>query len=57
MTNELVTVIGGSGFIGRHLVRMLAERGTRVRVAVRHPEDAVVPAYLGRYRRAGAALA
>ena len=36
MTN-LVTVFGGSGFLGRHVVRALAEAGYRVRVAVRHP--------------------
>lgn len=35
---RLITVFGGTGFIGRHLVRRLASRGERVRVAVRHPE-------------------
>jgi uncharacterized protein YbjT (DUF2867 family) len=39
--NKLVTVFGGSGFVGRHVVRALAQRGYRVRVAVRHPELAV----------------
>ncbi len=34
----LVTVFGGSGFLGRHVVRALAYRGYRVRVAVRRPE-------------------
>ena len=38
---KLVTVFGGSGFVGRHVVRALAKRGYRVRVAVRHPELAV----------------
>jgi uncharacterized protein YbjT (DUF2867 family) len=42
MTREtsplLVTVIGGSGFVGRHTVRALARRGYRVRVAVRRPD-------------------
>jgi uncharacterized protein YbjT (DUF2867 family) len=34
----LITVFGGSGFLGRHVVRALAYRGYRVRVAVRRPE-------------------
>jgi NADH dehydrogenase len=34
----LVTVFGGSGFLGRHVVRALAKRGYRIRVAVRRPE-------------------
>jgi len=34
----LVTVFGGSGFLGRHVVRALAGRGYRVRVAVRRPD-------------------
>ncbi len=35
---QLVTVFGGSGFVGRHVVRALAKRGYRVRVAVRRPD-------------------
>ncbi len=34
----LVTVFGGSGFLGRHVVRALAKRQYRIRVAVRRPE-------------------
>jgi NADH dehydrogenase len=34
----LVTVFGGSGFLGRHAVRALAQRQYRIRVAVRRPE-------------------
>jgi NADH dehydrogenase len=37
-TDTLVTVFGGSGFLGRHVVRALAQRGYRVRVAVRRPD-------------------
>ena len=36
----LVTVFGGSGFLGRHVVRALARRGYRIRVAVRNPNTA-----------------
>jgi NADH dehydrogenase len=35
-----VTVFGGSGFLGRAIVRRLVEGGAKVRVAVRHPERA-----------------
>src|SRR5947209_20511684 len=34
----LVTVFGGSGFLGRSVVRALCKRDYRVRVAVRRPE-------------------
>src|SRR5512143_369801 len=36
--DTLVTVFGGSGFLGRHVVRALAKRGYRIRVACRRPE-------------------
>lgn len=36
--DTLVTVYGGSGFLGRHVVRALAKRNYRIRVAVRRPE-------------------
>jgi len=37
---KLVAVFGGSGFLGRHIVRALARDGWRVRVGVRHPNTA-----------------
>ncbi len=41
MTGEIVTVFGGSGFVGRNIVRELAKAGYRVRVAVRRPNEAM----------------
>lgn len=41
MERKVVTVFGGSGFVGRHLVRRLAARGAVVRVAVRDTESAM----------------
>jgi NADH dehydrogenase len=41
MNKSLVTVFGGSGFLGRHTVRALAKAGYRIRVAVRHPNRAI----------------
>jgi NADH dehydrogenase len=37
MSTPLITVFGGTGFLGRHTVRALARAGFRIRVAVRHP--------------------
>ena len=37
-TDTLVTVFGGSGFLGRYVVRALAKRDYRIRVGVRRPE-------------------
>jgi NADH dehydrogenase len=39
--DALVTVFGGSGFLGQHVVQALGRRGYRVRVAVRRPNDAL----------------
>jgi len=38
MNTKLVTVFGGSGFLGRHTVRALARAGFRIKVATRHPK-------------------
>ena len=37
-SDRLITIIGGSGFAGRHIVRALAQRGYRIRVACRRPD-------------------
>jgi uncharacterized protein YbjT (DUF2867 family) len=39
--SKLVTVYGGSGFVGRYIARRLARDGWRVRVAVRNPNEAM----------------
>lgn len=39
--SKLVTIYGGSGFVGRYVARRLAKDGWRVRVAVRRPNDAM----------------
>ena len=35
---KLVTIFGGSGFVGRYVVKALAQRGYRIRVACRRPD-------------------
>jgi uncharacterized protein YbjT (DUF2867 family) len=39
--SRLVTIYGGSGFIGRYIARRMAKEGWRVRVAVRRPNEAI----------------
>lgn len=39
--SKLVTIYGGSGFIGRYIARRMAKEGWRVRVAVRRPNEAM----------------
>ena len=36
--DTLITIFGGSGFLGRHLVQALAKRQYRIRIAVRRPD-------------------
>ncbi|MFI0395736.1 complex I NDUFA9 subunit family protein [Paracoccus jiaweipingae] len=38
---KLVTIYGGSGFLGRQIARLMAAKGWRVRVAVRRPDEAL----------------
>jgi NADH dehydrogenase len=40
MSVPIVTIFGGSGFIGRYIAQRMARAGWRVRVAVRRPEEA-----------------
>ncbi|MCX7865060.1 MAG: NAD(P)H-binding protein, partial [Novosphingobium sp.] len=40
LADRIVTVLGGTGFLGRHLAQELLSRGARVRIAGRHPERA-----------------
>ncbi|KJS41955.1 MAG: 3-beta hydroxysteroid dehydrogenase [Roseovarius sp. BRH_c41] len=39
--SKLVTIYGGSGFVGRYIARRMAQAGWRVRVAVRRPNEAI----------------
>ena len=39
--SKLVTIFGGSGFVGRYIARRLAKDGWRIRVAVRNPNEAM----------------
>lgn len=39
--SKLVTIYGGSGFVGRYIARRMAQQGWRVRVATRDPNEAL----------------
>ena len=39
--SKLVTIYGGSGFVGRYIAQRMAQQGWRVRVAVRRPNEAM----------------
>ena len=48
MEPKRVTIFGGSGFLGRQIVKYLATEGVSIRVAVRHPERASFLERMGR---------
>ena len=47
MASRRVTIFGGSGFLGREIVKRLAAEDYAIRIAVRHPERATVLESLG----------
>jgi len=47
LDGQLITVLGGGGFIGRYVVQKLLARGARVRIAEREPRKAVFLKPLG----------
>jgi NADH dehydrogenase len=47
LDGQLITVLGGSGFLGRYVVQRLLSRGARVRIAEREPRKAVFLKPLG----------
>lgn len=44
---KIITVLGGSGFVGRHVAQELLARGARLRIASRNPEKAYAVRLLG----------
>jgi len=40
LEGKLVVLVGGSGFLGKHVAQALLERGARLRIAARHPGEA-----------------
>jgi len=47
LDGQLITVMGGSGFVGRYVVQQLLARGARVRIAEREPRKALFLKPLG----------
>ena len=39
--NSLITIFGGTGFLGRHIIARLAKRGWRLRIVTRRPNEAL----------------
>jgi NADH dehydrogenase len=52
-SEQLVTVFGGGGFVGRYVCEMLMKRGARVRVAQRNPRQAYIIQPLGQVGQFG----
>jgi NADH dehydrogenase len=50
VSEQIVTVFGGTGFLGRRIVRHALDNGFRVRIAARRPERALIPPDLDRQR-------
>jgi uncharacterized protein YbjT (DUF2867 family) len=40
LSDQIVTIFGGTGFVGRYIVAQIAKTGARIRVITRHPEAA-----------------
>ncbi len=53
MEARQITIFGGSGFLGRHVVRALAKKGWRIKVATRHPNRAFFLRPLGQVGQIG----
>jgi NADH dehydrogenase len=53
LAEQLVTVFGGGGFIGRYVCEYLMKRGARVRVAQRNPRQAYIIQPLGQVGQFG----
>ncbi len=47
LSGKIVTLLGGAGFLGKHLAQELLSRGARVRIASRHPEKGFMIKALG----------